>query len=100
MLQSEFGWIALGLGASYSVGLALFPQWFNNWILCPRWSVETPASRLTGIGEGLVLVGLGLVHLNSVFALVPRWAPWTFAGLAFVVMVAGGSHPPLYKPKP
>ena len=101
MSQIEIGWIAVAFGALYAIALAAFPRQFDNWLLCPRWGLfGPPASRLAGIGGGLAVVGLGLVHLNTVFSAAPVWAPWLVTTLGAIVLIKGGNQPPLYKVQP
>jgi len=98
MTQQGVGWICLAFGLFYSVGLSAFPSLFNNWLLCPRWGVfGPPTSRLSGIGAGLVLISLGLVHLNTAHSVAPSWLPWSVLAASALVMLAGIVRDPLYR---
>jgi hypothetical protein len=99
MTQQEVGWFCVAFGAFYTVGLSAFPPFFNTWLLCPRWGIfGPPASRLSGIGGGLILVSLGLVHLNTAYSTAaPAWLPWTLVVVSALVMVTGIARDPLYK---
>ena len=98
MTQQEVGWFCSAFGAFYTAGLSAFPSFFNHWLLCPRWGIfGPPTSRLSGIGAGLILVSLGLVHLNTARPTVPVWLPWTLVVVSALVMVTGVARDPLYK---
>lgn len=98
MTQQEVGWLCVLLGATYTIGIWAFPSHFNNWLLCPRWGMfGPPASRLTGIGAGLFMFSLGLVHLNTAHPVAPSWLPWGFAVVTVFVMISGFAHQPLYR---
>ena len=98
MTQQDIGWFCLIVGSLYAGALVAIPSLFNNWLLCPRWGLfGPPASRLSGIGAGLIVVALGFVHLNTAASITPVWLPWTAVGIAFLVMLAGGVRSPLYR---
>ncbi|GAB3317209.1 hypothetical protein [Luteimonas mephitis] len=98
MTQQEIGWFCLIFGALYAVALYVFPSIFNNWFLCPRYGVfGPPSSRLGGIGAGLFLVSLGLVHLNAAHPLTPTWIPWCAVFGSVLIMIVGMFREPLYR---
>ena len=98
MTQQEVGWFCLAFGAFYAVGLAAFPSFFNNWLLCPRWGLfGPPTSRLSGIGAGLALISLGFVHLNKAHPTVPAWLPWSVLIVSVLVMLSGVVRDPFYR---
>ena len=100
MTRENIAWLCIASGSFYAIGLAAFPQLFNNWILCPRWGAfGPPASRMSGISGAVGLVGLGLIHLNAVHPFAPIWLPWVIAGAGVLVALSGWDQPAFYRGK-